>query len=86
MHLARRGGHKSEKKIPPADVDGAVQTLRLALAEQDSQYIPKTVTVDTLPVKTIRTKGKRKLKAIGVNRVAAIYTSHVYTRISHRRL
>ena len=40
MHLARRGGHKSEKRILPADVDGRVQSLRLQLIQQDAQHIP----------------------------------------------
>ena len=43
MHLARRGGRKSEKKILPADVGEYIQGLRLSPAEQDSRHIPKPV-------------------------------------------
>ena len=73
MHLARRGGHKSEKKILPADVDGVAVSLRAALAEQDKQYVPQTVVVESPPTKNIRPKGKGKSKASGVNRVNLRY-------------
>ena len=77
MHLARRGGHKSEKKILPADVDGVVQGLRAALAEQDKQYVPATAIIDPVPVKTVRPKVKTKSKASGVNRVTSVYQPRV---------
>ena len=38
MHLARRGGHKAEKKIPVKDIDGTVQNLRSQLTEEDMKY------------------------------------------------
>ena len=41
LHLVRRGGHKSEQKIRPDDLAGYIQGLRLSLAEQAAQYVPK---------------------------------------------
>ena len=38
MHLARRGGHKSEKKIQVGDVDGHVQNLRSLLTAEELKY------------------------------------------------
>ena len=38
MNLARRGGHRAEKKIQIRDIDGHVQSLRAQLAEEDSEY------------------------------------------------
>ena len=79
MHLARRGGRKSEKKIVPADVDGVVVSLRSALAEQDKQYVPKTVVVGPPPTKNIRPKGKGKSKAIG--RIAVAFITNLAPRL-----
>ena len=41
MHMARRGGLRSEKKIPVKDIDGHVQNLRLGLNEEDLKYRKK---------------------------------------------
>ena len=38
MHLARRGGHRAEKKIQIKDIDGHVQSLRDQLTEEDLEY------------------------------------------------
>ena len=38
MRLARRGGHKAEKKIHVKDIDGHVQSFRAQLAEADLKY------------------------------------------------
>ena len=41
MHLARRGGHRAEKKIPTKDIDGHVQNLRVGLSEEDLKFRKK---------------------------------------------
>ena len=41
-HLASRGGHSSEKKIPAGDIDGQVQSLRLRIAAEDIKYRKKS--------------------------------------------
>ena len=41
MHLARRGGHRSEKRIPVKDIDGHVQNLRSLLTEEELKYKDK---------------------------------------------
>ena len=38
MHLSRRGGHRSEKKISVKDIDGHVQNLRANLTQEDLRY------------------------------------------------
>ena len=68
MHIARRGGHKSEQKILPADADGYIQGLTLSLAEQDSQYLPKAPPGGKYVRKFPFLKGKGKAKASGINR------------------
>ena len=40
-HLARRGGHRSEKKIQVEDIDGHVQNLRSSLTEEEWKYKDK---------------------------------------------
>ena len=70
MHLARRGGRKSDKKIRPADVGGYVQGLRLSLAEQDNQYSPKAPPGGKYVRKFPPIKEEEKAKASGVNRLA----------------
>lgn len=62
MRHARRGGRKSEKKIPPADIDGYIQGLRLPLAEQDNKHVSKPP----------HPKGRWETKASGVNCVPLV--------------
>ena len=38
MHMARRGGHRSEKRISQADVDGLIQSLRNTLKADATQH------------------------------------------------
>ena len=35
MHMARRGGHRSEKRIPAKYIDGHVRSLRLGITAED---------------------------------------------------
>ena len=51
---------KSEKKIPPADIDGFIQGLRLSLSDQDNEHASHP------PPQ----KGKWKTKASGVNPIS----------------
>ena len=77
MHLARRGGRKSEKKIPPADVDGYIKGLILSLAEQDAKYVPKPPPEGKYVRKSPRPNGKEKAKAIGADRLESNATPAV---------
>ena len=39
MHLTRRGGHRSEKRVLPADADGCVQILRNSLKSDSLHHV-----------------------------------------------
>ena len=77
MHLARRGGRKSEKRILPADVDGHVQNLRLQLTQQDAQHIPPDhpATKTSRRAQYVRVKEKSKASGARVNLVDPLSTT-----------
>ena len=41
MHLARRGEHRSEKKMQVKDIDGHLQNLRSSLTAEELKYKDK---------------------------------------------
>ena len=49
MHLARRGGRRSEKKIHPGDVDGRVQNFRASITEEKMMYKDKNDKAKSAP-------------------------------------